>query len=127
MLYVFILEICRELWFYSVIGASLALGLRFCGTGNTDAKNLLLEIFSDCLAVEENKNAMLYVKGELLKECFAIIGLSLALVMSGSCDELSTKVISKTSHYFLNSGPINYKLEFISSISLGLLYMATGK
>ncbi|MES1904298.1 MAG: hypothetical protein MHPSP_000079, partial [Paramarteilia canceri] len=112
-----------ELWCHIVMGCCTIYGLKFSGTYDSKAEKILKKIFEELLIIEENANASKYIDNELLNQTYGSICLALSLVLIGSCDLETTKMIFK----MVKFNESDFSSLFIGNLALGFLYMSAGR
>ena len=112
-------------------GACMVIGLRFAGTANRDAFQLLHDIVDKFLRMQLNPNhpASIAAGKSTLESCLVTAVVSLAMVMAGS-GNLEVLRICRLLHARVGaaySGYVTYGSHMAVHMALGLLFMGGGR
>ena len=121
---------------YALTGASIALGVRYAGSSDRDAKKILLDNILKLLTFKSKSPDIAMVHASTcnradkptLEQCICVIALSLSLVMAGSGD-LETFKLLRSLHMRDNtkSGRITYATSMSVSMAIGFLFLGGGQ
>lgn len=79
----------RQIYAHTVSGACFALSLRYAGTGNSDARRLIMERINDFKKLRESRDAVsMAVRPEptILDSCISLMAVSLGILLAGHGD-----------------------------------------
>ncbi|EPY51073.1 anaphase-promoting complex subunit Apc1 [Schizosaccharomyces cryophilus OY26] len=116
-----------DLLLYNVIsGICFSLGLRFVGTGNLKAKEILINFLDNfirlCrLPAKTYDERVTYVT---VIRCTHVVALSVACVMAGYCD---LEVLQRLRLLHGRIEPVNYGAQMATHMALGILTLGEGR
>ena len=124
-----------------IAGATFSIGFKFAGTGNAEAKKLIIdqiEFFRKKLKVvpgtqpsggpiltnttAETKNQ---VDKSTVETCLCILAFALGLVMAGSCDVEAFRQL-RVLRKRLEQGEMNYGYNMAIHMAIGFLFLGSG-
>ena len=121
---------------YALTGAALALGVRFAGSANENAKTILMNHILKLLRFKSKSPDIAMVHTSMcnrankptLEKCICMIALSLSLVMAGSGD-LETFRMLRGLHArdSTKSGRMSYATSMSLSMAIGFLFLGGGQ
>lgn len=119
-----------------IIGACISLGLRFAGTKNGDAQELLynyavyfLNEIKPISIEKENpfpKGLSRYIDRGTLETCVHLIALSLSVVMAGSGNLQTFRLLRFLRSRNSTDGHANYGIQMAVSLAIGFLFLGGG-
>lgn len=119
-----------------VTGACIALGLKYAGSRNGDAQELLYNYTVHFLNEIKNisvqtpsilpKGLLRYVDRGTLELCLHLIVLSLSLVMAGSGNLQTFRLLRYLRARSSAEGQVNYGLQMAVSLGIGFLFLGGG-
>ncbi|QDZ19822.1 subunit 1 of anaphase-promoting complex [Chloropicon primus] len=121
---------------YALTGASIALGVRYAGSANKDAKKILMDHMLKLLRFKSKSPDIAMVHTSMcnrankptLEQCICILALALSLVMAGTGD-LETFKLLRGLHMRDNakSGRMTYATSMSISLAIGFLFLGGGQ
>ncbi|CAN6328614.1 unnamed protein product [Urochloa humidicola] len=119
-----------------VTGACIALGLKYAGSRNGDAQELLYAYSVNFLNEIKHipvrtanilpKGLLQYVDRGTLELCLHLIVLSLSLVMAGSGNLQTFRLLRYLRGRISAEGQVNYGLQMAVSLAIGFLFLGGG-
>ncbi|KAF8720064.1 hypothetical protein HU200_024836 [Digitaria exilis] len=119
-----------------VTGACIALGLKYAGSRNSDAQELLyvytVHFLNEIKHIPVRtasilpKGLLQYVDRGTLELCLHLIVLSLSLVMAGSGNLQTFRLLRYLRGRISAEGQVNYGLQMAVSLAIGFLFLGGG-
>lgn len=118
----------RQMYVHGLAGACFGIGIRFAGTGNVEAKNILLRRVKELHALRKSSDptmAALRPETPILETCLGCMTISLAMVMAGTGDIEVLKLIRILR--WECSEDSRYGIHMVHGMAIGLLFLGGGK
>lgn len=118
----------REMYVHAVAGACFGIGIRFAGTGNTEAKHVLMLRVKELYALRKSSDptmAALRPEIAILETCLGCATISLAMVMAGTGDVEVLKLLRVLR--WECSEDSRYGIHMVYGMATGLLFLGGGK
>jgi len=117
----------RQMYVHGVAGACFGIGLRFAGTGNTQAKAALMKRVSELHALRDGKDPVSAASRPeipILESCLGTAAISLAMVLAGTGD-LDALRLFKILRWRCEEES-KYGIHMIYGMAIGLLFLGGG-
>jgi len=117
----------RQMYVHVVAGACFGIGLRFAGTGNTDAKASLMQRVSELHALRDANDPVSAASRPeipILETCLGTAAISLAMVLAGTGD-LDALRLFKILRWRCDEES-KYGIHMIYGMAIGLLFLGGG-
>lgn len=110
----------RQAYIHILAGASFSLGLRFAGTGNTNACSVVTDTLWKIqkIATPENKS--------ILDMCLCSCVVSLGMIMAGTCDNATLITLKRVRFWNKCDENARYGTHMAIAASIGLLFLGGG-
>ena len=110
----------RQAYIHILAGASFSLGLRFAGTGNTNACSVVTDTLWKIqkIASPENKS--------ILDMCLCSCVVSLGMIMAGTCDNATLITLKRVRFWNKCDEHARYGTHMAIAASIGLLFLGGG-
>lgn len=117
----------RQMYVHVVSAACFGLGLRFAGTGNTEAKATVLKRIHELHALREASDPVsvaLRPEIPILETCLGCAAIALAMILAGTCDLEGLRVIKILRWRCESDSP--FGIHMIYGMAIGLIFLGGG-